>query len=88
MNRYGNILKGRIGSICALDYGSQLGSIADYTLRNRLLPLNCYPITDSVSLKVKGKEVKFELRGRKVFIKDKVPFGAEAVLSYRCLVSE
>ena len=42
--KYGNILEGEIGSICALNYGSQLGNIADYTVRNRLLPLSCYPI--------------------------------------------
>lgn len=82
--KYGNVLTGEIGSICALNYGSQLGSIADYTIRNRLLPLSCYPIPNSISLKVNGRKVGFTPKGRKLLINKKIPFNAEAELSYRC----
>ena len=82
--KYGNVLTGEIGSICALNYGSQLGSIADYTIRNRLLPLSCYPVPNSISLYVNGKKASFTPKGRKLFINKKIPFNAEAELSYRC----
>ena len=82
--KYGNILTGQIGSICATNYGSQLGSIADYTIKNRLLPLNCYPIPKSISLEANGKPVKFTLKGKKVLINERIPFNAKASLSYRC----
>ncbi|MCZ0931620.1 MAG: hypothetical protein OXJ52_00485 [Oligoflexia bacterium] len=84
IKKYGNILKGEIGSICATNYGSQLGSIADYTIKHRLLPLNCYPIPESVSLKADRKPVRFTLKGKKVFIDERIPFNAEANLSYHC----
>ena len=84
MKKYGNILKGEIGSICATNYGSQLGNIADYTVKNRLLPLSCYPLENSVSLYVNGKKEDFILKGRKLLIKEEIPFNSEAEISYRC----
>ena len=82
--KHGNILKGHIGSICALNYGSQLGSIADYIIKNRVLPLICHPVSNSVSLQVNNREVNFTLKGRKLIINKRIPFNAEAEVSYRC----
>ena len=82
--KYGNILEGEIGSICAPDYGSQLGKIADYTVRNRLLPLSCYPLENSISLQVNGKKEDFTLKGRNLLINSRIPFNSSAEISYRC----
>lgn len=81
---YGNVLTGEIIHICDLNYGSQLGSIADHTIRNRLVPLECSPIDNSVSLRVNGRKTDFKLKDRNLFINQKTPFNAEAEIFYRC----
>ena len=86
LNKYGNIRSGKLVSICEKNYGSQLGSIADYFSRQGLvLTTHCVPVPDSISLYVEEDRTDFELSGRQVKITELVPFGAEAELRYRCL---
>ena len=85
MGEYGNILRGHIGSICATNYSSQLGPVATHTIENRVLPLPCRLFSkDSVAVSVNGRPVNFTVDGRKIFVKDGVPFGAETEMSFRC----
>ena len=86
MNDYGHILRGYIGSICAPNYSSQLGPIAA-NMRKRVFPLPCHPIHSRPTLvKVNGRSANFNVQGRKVFIEDRVPFGAETEVSFYCKV--
>ena len=84
METYGNILRGHVGSICATNYSSQLGPIAEHAINNRVLPLPCRPLSDNVFVKVNGKQAKARVQGRKVSISGRVPFGAETEVSFRC----
>ena len=85
METYGNILRGHVGSICATNYSSQLGPIAEHAMNNRVLPLPCRPLRGShVFVKVNGKQADARVQGRKVSIRGRVPFGAETEVSFRC----
>ena len=84
LEEYGNVLEGHVGSICATNYSSQLGPIADLVADNRLIPVPCRPFKDSVSVGVNGREVDFRIKGRKILIKDRVPFRAKVDISLRC----
>ena len=82
--RYGNIVRGHIGSICSSDYSSQLGPIAHELDKLPPVPLPCFPIPHSVSVKIDNKRVRIRVEGRKIIIEDKVPFGVKAKIDFRC----
>ena len=84
METYGNILRGHVGSICATNYSSQLGPIAEHAINNRVLPLPCRPLSNNVFVKVNGRQAEARVQGRKVSIRGRVPFGAETEVSFRC----
>ena len=89
INRYGNIIQGHVSSICAKEYGSQLGSIAQHAIAHRIFPLPCHPESGSVSVQVNGNATNnFKVTGRKVLITENFSFGAKTALSFRCLVQE
>ena len=83
LRRYGNIQTGHIGSICATDYSSQLGPIAG-TLEDVPVSLPCFPAEDSVSVKVDGEEVEFQVEKRQVIIEERVDFDAEVDMRFKC----
>ncbi len=86
LNRYGNLKKGKVISICDQNYSDQLGSIADYVSRQgHVLTTHCVPVPESVRLRVDGDRVDFSLSGRQISIEETVSFGADARLRYRCL---
>lgn len=84
ISRYGNIRPGHLGSICATDYNSQLGPIANTLLEVPPISLPCFPEIRSVYLKVNRRDVRFRVEGRKVIIADPVSFGSEARVLFRC----
>ena len=81
--QYGNILPGHIGSICATNYSSQLGPIADSLQTMPPLPLPCFP-KGRVYARVNGSHVQFRVEEKKVILVDDVPFGAEVQIKFRC----
>ena len=86
---YGNVIQGHVSSICAKEYGSQLGSIARHAIAHRIFPLPCHPVPNSVSVQVNGSVThNFKITGRKVFITGNFSFGAKTALSFRCLVQK
>lgn len=85
LKKYGNILSGHIGSICSDNYSKQLDPIADQIMKNRILPLPCKPSSvEDVTVRVNGSLTDFRLEGRTIEIRDRVPFGAEAEVSFLC----
>ena len=82
--RYGNIRRGHIGSICSRDYKTQLGPVAYNLDEVPPVPLPCFPVPGSVYVKVEGRKVNIHVEGRQVQVTDKVPFGVEAHISFRC----
>ena len=82
--KYGNIRKGHVGSICSNNYSSQLGPIVDRHLSEVILPLPCFPVPNSVSLKVNERNVGFRVVDRQVIITERVSFGAKAKYSFYC----
>ncbi len=82
--KYGNIRKGHVGSICSSNYSSQLGPIGDLHLNEVILPLPCFPASNSVSLKVDGKSVGFRVVDRQIVVNERVSFGAQAKYSFYC----
>ena len=82
--QHGNIRQGHIGSICSTDYSSQLGPIADSLLKPPPISLPCFPIEETVSVRVGNKYVKFDIEGRQLVINKKVSFGSNARVRFSC----
>ena len=82
--QHGNIRQGHIGSICSTDYSSQLGPIADSLLKPPPISLPCFPIEETVSVRVDRRYVKFNIEGRQLSITKKVPFGSNARVRFSC----
>ncbi len=82
LSLYGNVRAGHVGSICARDYSSQLGPIADMLIKAPSIPLHCDP--ERVYLRVGGEKVRFRLDGRKVLIEDPISFNSYAKVKYWC----
>ena len=82
--KYGNIRKGHVGSICSSNYSSQLGPIGDLHVNEVILPLPCFPVSNSVSLKVDGQSVGFRVVDRQIVVNERVSFGAQAKYSFYC----
>ncbi|MYE07812.1 MAG: VWA domain-containing protein [Oligoflexia bacterium] len=83
LSQYGNIRKGHIGSICSSNYSSQLGPIADMLIDAPSVPLHCIP-KKVTSVRVGGKTVSFQVEGRKIIIKEKVPLDAYTTVKFYC----
>ena len=83
LSQYGNLRKGHVGSICSLNYSSQLGPIANMLIDAPTIPLHCIP-KKVTSVRVGGKEVEFQLEGRKIIIKETVPLDAYATVNFYC----
>ena len=83
IEKYGNILKGHIGSVCSADYNKQLGSVIEHTIKNYPVTLPCFPHED-MSVEMKGKKIGFIVKGRKVFLKNPVSKGKEVQFSFYC----
>ena len=84
ISRYGNINKGHVGSICSSNYSSQLGPIAYGLDQVPPVPLPCFPVANSVSLKINGEKINIRVEGRKMIVEDKIPFGSRAKIDFRC----
>ena len=86
LSKYGNIRRGRVGSICSSNYSSQLGPIADTLIDVPPFTLPCFSLKDYISVKVGNQDkINFRVRGRKVLIEDRVSFDAKVAVSFRCL---
>lgn len=86
LNKYGNIRRGHVGSICSSDYSSQLGPIAETLMDVPPFTLPCFSSKDYVSVEVGNRDtMNFRVRGRKVLIEDRVSFDAKVKVSFRCL---
>ncbi|MDE0120015.1 MAG: hypothetical protein OXM55_08430 [Bdellovibrionales bacterium] len=83
LSQYGNLRRGHIGSICSRNYSSQLGPIADMLIDAPSIPLHCVP-KKVTSVRVGGKTVSFQVEGRKIIIKEKVPLDAYATVKFYC----
>ena len=85
MARNGNILKGKIISICAEDYSRMLGPVTQYTVKNRVMPLPCFVEKGALEVEVNGAKISdFHLEGRKLHIPEGFPWTANVRLKYRC----
>ena len=84
MNRYKNIVRGHIGSICSTNYSNQLGPISE-KVNVSYLPLRCDPVDGKVSsFTINGEEISNRVEGRKLIVQEKVPFNSVATLTYKC----
>ena len=84
MNRYNNIVRGHIGSICSKNYSSQLGPISE-KINVPHVPLRCNPVGGRMSsFRVNGREISNRVEGRKLIVEEKVPFNSVATLIYKC----
>ena len=83
LRQYGNIRTGHIGSICATDYSSQLGPIAESLQEMPPIPLPCFP-KQRVYARVNGDNVRFRVEEKKIILTDQVPFGADVEVKFRC----
>ena len=83
LRQYGNIRRGHIGNICATDYSSQLGPIAESIQELPPLPLPCFP-RSRVYAKVNGESVRFRVEEKKIILAEHVPFGSDVEVKFRC----
>ena len=83
LRQYGNIRLGHIGSICATDYSSQLGPIAESIQEMPPLPLPCFP-RSRVYARVNGDNVQFRVEEKKIILTEPVPFGSDVEIKFRC----
>ena len=85
MARNGNILRGKIVSICAEDYSRQLGPVTQYTVKNRVIALPCFVEQDTLEVEVNDEEVSNpRLEGRTLRIPNGTPWGANVRMKYQC----
>ena len=87
LKRYGNIVKGHIGSICSKNYSDQLGSIAHQLQAVPAIPLPCVPNQRAVRVKIENKDADFRLEGRTIVIEEDVSFGDKARILFYCQTS-
>ena len=86
LNKYGNIRRGHVGSICSGNYSSQLGPIADTLVDVPPFTLPCFSSKDYISVKVGNRDkINFKVKGRRVLIEDRVSFDTKVKVSFRCL---
>ena len=82
LSLYSHVRPGHVGSICARDYSSQLGPIADLLIKAPSIPLHCEP--SRAYLRVGGEKVRFRLDGKKALIEDPVSFNSNVKIKFWC----
>lgn len=91
LRQLGNILDGVVGSICASDYGSQMGNIAQ-NIRNDTLnspkQLACLPRSDTTSLVTTPTgyetQIQMDIDSQNRITFSNVPMGVRVSFSYEC----
>lgn len=83
MRKHGNILQGKISSICDYDYSERLGYISESIKEVPPFPLPCVP-QPGVKMEVDGEEVRINVKDRLIYIEEDVNFGGQAKISFTC----
>jgi hypothetical protein len=88
---YGNIVQGVVGSICATDYGAQLGNIGSNISNNTLdapKKLACTPKQDSISIVTNPAglegQIQYNIDEQNKIAFYNLPLGAKITFSYDC----
>ncbi|MCB0421996.1 MAG: hypothetical protein KDD61_13445 [Bdellovibrionales bacterium] len=89
----GNIVAGHMGSICAGDYGAELGSIADKMKQNvNLIQLQCPPIQDTLTVEFSPappQQIAFSVNAdNQIVLSPPAPAGTNVTYDYDCLLED
>lgn len=89
----GNIVDGHMGSICAGDYGSELGDIASKMNHNvNLIQLQCPPIQDTLTVEFSPappQQIQFHINAdNQIVLTPPAPAGTQVSYDYNCLLED